>query len=214
MLLNNGTWFGRLKPTGAMGVIPASLKLNDRLSFLRQNAQWVGQDVSIPNGYQSVARAFTPSFKTSSKMAMYIQGSGDISFSVYGIGTLGATLIGVGSTVLNAQMGASIYTTLQGSGNVSVDARGIGTMTVNIDAGSRPSAFDIAQEVWQSQKTAYNSAGTMGNALNNASTGGVDYAALGLAVWDVLTVDMDLAGSAGEKLKTLLTKGQFIALKD
>ena len=97
---------------------------------------------------------------------------------------------------------------------MSINARGIGAMSVQIDAGSRPSAFDIAQEVWQSQKTAYNAAGTMGNALNLASSGGIDYAALGQAVWDVLTVDMDLAGSAGEKLKQVLTTGKFLALKD
>lgn len=214
MLLNNGTWFGRIKSTGAMGVIPASLKRNDRLSLLRENAQWVGQDVSIPNGYQSATRAYVPCFKTSSKISWWVKGDSYSSFNLGAVGNLAATFTGETTTTFNGQMGASIYTTLIGVGNVSVAARGIGNMSVNIDAGSRPSAFDIAQEIWQSQKTAYNSPGTMGNALNNASTGGVDYAALGLAVWDVLTDDMDLAGSAGEKLKALLTKGQFIALKD
>ena len=214
MLLNNGTWFGRLKPTGAMGVIPASLKRNDRLSFLRQNAQWAGQDVSIPNGYQSAAKATVPSFKTSSKMSWRVRGNTDTSWNINAIGTLSSTMVGEGTTTFNGQMGASLFSTLVGEGNVSVAARGIGKLSVIIDAGIRPSAFDIAQEVWQSQKTAYNSVGTMGNALNNASTGGVDYAALGLAVWDVLTADMDLAGSAGEKLKQVLTTGGFMALKD
>ncbi len=214
MLLNNGTWFGRLKPTGAMGLIPGSLKRNDRLSFLRQNSQFDSQTASIPQGYQSAARATVPSFKTSSNMSWRVKGDSFSSFSLQGIGNLSGTFTGETITVFSPQMGASLTTTLVGNGSMSVNARGLGNLSVIVDAGSRPSAFDIAQEVWQSQKTAYNSTGTMGNALNTASSGGVDYAALGLAVWDVLTVDMDLAGSAGEKLKSLLTTGGFLSLKD
>lgn len=214
MLLNNGTWFGRLKPTGAMGLIPASLKRNDRLSFLRQNSQFDSQTASIPQGYQSAARATVPSFKTSSNISWLVRGESFSSFSLRGTGLLSGTFSGETLTTFSPQMGASLSTTLVGSGDMVVNARGIGKLAVIIDAGSRPSAFDIAQEVWQSQKTAYNSTGTMGNALNNAASGGVDYAALGLAVWDVLTVDMDLAGSAGMKLKALLSKGDFLALKD
>lgn len=214
MLLNNGTWFGRLKHTGAMGVIPNSLIKNTRLALLRENARWTGQDVSIPNGYQSAKQAYVPCFKTSSKMAWRIVGDTFSSFPILGIGSLNATLIGETSVTLSPEMGASLFTTLSGEGGFSIAARGIGSMGVTMDAGVRPSAFDISQEVWQSQKTAYNAPGTMGNALNLASSGGIDYAALGLAVWDVLTTDMDLAGSAGEKLKSLLTTNKFIALKD
>lgn len=214
MLLNNGTWFGRLKPTGAMGLIPDSLKRNDSLSFLRQNSQFDSQTASIPQGYQSAAIATVPSFKTSSNMSWTIKGNSFSSFALQGIGSLSSTFTGETVTTFFPQMGASLSTTLVGNGSMAVNARGLGSLSVVIDAGSRPSAFDVAQEVWQSQKTAYNSAGTMGNALNTASSGGVDYAALGLAVWDVLTDDMDLSGSAGEKLKALLTTGGFLALKD
>ena len=64
-----------------------------------------------------------------------------------------------------------------------------------LDAGARPSAFDIAQEVWQSQKTSYNASGTMGNALNAAGSGGVDLNALAVAVWTYAS--RTLTGSAG-----------------
>lgn len=214
MLLNNGTWFGRLKPTGGMGLIPSSLKSNDSLSLLRENSRWIGQDVSIPEGYQSAFVATVPTFKTSSRMVWKANGESFSSFSLQAIGNLSGVFQGETLTTLGPQMGASLYTTVVGEGTMSINARGIGAMSVQIDAGSRPSAFDIAQEVWQSQKTAYNATGTMGNALNLASSGGIDYAALGQAVWDVLTVDMDLAGSAGEKLKQVLTTGKFLALKD
>lgn len=197
-----------------MGVLPNSLIKNSRLALLRENAQWVGQDVSIPNGYQSAKQAYVPSFKESSKMAWRIFGDSYSSFSILGIGNLNTIFVGETSVTLSPEMGASLSATLYGEGDMLVSARGIGSMNTTMDAGVRPSAFDIAQEVWQSQKTAYNATGTMGNALNLASSGGIDYAALGLAVWDVLTTDMDLAGSAGEKLKSLLTTGKFIALKD
>jgi hypothetical protein len=45
-------------------------------------------------------------------------------------------------------------------------------MSATLDAGARPSAFDIAQEVWQAQATSYNAAGTMGEKLNDAGSAG------------------------------------------
>ena len=41
-----------------------------------------------------------------------------------------------------------------------------------IDAGARPSAFDIAQEVWQAKKAGYPDPLTMGGALNAAGSAG------------------------------------------
>ena len=45
-------------------------------------------------------------------------------------------------------------------------------MGATLDAGARPSAFDIAQEIWQSQAANYNAAGTMGEKLNGAGSAG------------------------------------------
>ena len=183
MLLNNGTWFGRLRGTGGMGVVPSALLANANRIKLWDNAQRFGQYKSMPGGYTQASRAIIPTIKTSDFIAVRMVGEGSLSASVYGVGVLSATLTGEGSTTFNGHMGSHATATLTGEGSLTGTPRGIGSASVVMDAGSRPSAFDIAQEVWQSQKTAYNAAGTMGNALNNASSGGVDYNALAAAVW-------------------------------
>lgn len=186
MLLNNGTWFGRLRPTGGMAVIPSALLANAKRIKLWDNAQRFGQYKSMPGGYTQASRAIIPTIKTSDFIAVRMVGEGSLSASVYGVGVLSATLTGEGSTTFNGHMGSHATATLTGEGSLTGTPRGIGSASVVMDAGSRPSAFDIAQEIWQSKKTAYNAPGTMGNALNNASSGGVDYNALAAAVWEYI----------------------------
>jgi hypothetical protein len=60
----------------------------------------------------------------------------------------------------------------------------------------------IAASVWDSTATSFNTVGTMGNKLNNAAAGGVDYTALAGAVWDATATDYNDAGTMGEKVNT------------
>lgn len=182
MLLNNGTWFGRLRPV-AGPLQSLGLLANSQRAMLRDNALRFGSRVSVPNGYQSAYRAIVPTLQETEFMAVRMIGESSSSFAAQGAGSMAVTLAGEGSTVFNGQMGATLSVTMAGEGGFTATARGIGSMSVAMDAGSRPSAFDIAQEVWQSQKASYNAPNTMGNAVNSASTGGVDYTALGIAVW-------------------------------
>lgn len=46
--------------------------------------------------------------------------------------------------------------------------RAVGNASASFDILSRPSAFDIAQEVWNAQKAAFAGAGTMGAAQSEA----------------------------------------------
>lgn len=110
-------------------------------------------------------------------------GSADLVAGLGAIGNMAATLTGDSDFTANANVAANMVCTMIGEGDMVANLSAIGNMTATLDAGERPSAFDIAQEIWNSQKTSYNSAGTMGNALNNASSGGVDYNALAAAVW-------------------------------
>lgn len=166
-----------------MGALPASQLRNNSRVALWDNAQRFGQYTSMPGGYQSAQRAIIPTLKASGFMACRLVGDSSTSFDVRGKGNMSATLTGEGSVTMNGNMASNMVATLTGNGTMTADLRGKGWISATIDAGSRPSAFDIAQEVWQSQKTAYNAAGTMGNALNNASSGGVDMDALAAAVW-------------------------------
>jgi hypothetical protein len=197
VLLNNGTWFGRLRPTGGMGAIPSALRANANRIKLWENAQRFGQFKSMPGGYTQASRAIIPTIKTSDFIAVRMVGEGSFSASAYGIGSLSVTLTGEGSTTFNGQMGSHATVNLTGEGSLTGTPRGIGSASVVMDAGARPSAFDIAQEVWNSQKTSYNAAGTMGNALNNASSGGVDYNALAQAVWEYTTRTLTAGGGGG-----------------
>lgn len=172
MLLNNGTWFGRLRATGGMGAIPSALLRNTDLARLRENSVFSGQDVSIPKGYTQASRASVPSFKNTGKIAIRMVGEQTAAFPVFGVGRMSVTMQGEGSTTFTGQRGATIGVTLQGSGSMTVQARGIGSMSIQMDAGARPSAFDIAQEIWQSNAASYNAAGTMGQKLNGAGSAG------------------------------------------
>jgi hypothetical protein len=172
MLLNNGTWFGRLRRAGGMGGIPGSLLANAERIKLWENAQRFGQYKSVPGGYTQANRAIIPTLKTSSFIAVRMVGEGSLAASAYGVGVLSATLTGEGSTAFNGHMGSHAAVNLTGEGSLTGTPRGIGSASVVMDAGARPSAFDIAQEVWQSQAASYNAANTMGEKLNGAGSAG------------------------------------------
>lgn len=182
MLLNNGTWFGRLRPV-AGPLRGLGLLTNSSAAMFRDNTLQFGGRVSIPNGYQSAYRAVVPTVKETEYLAVRMLGAGDASFAAQGIGSLSVTMPGEGSTVFNGQKGGTLFVTMVGEGSLTAAARGIGSLSVAFDAGARPSAYDIAQEVWQTQAAAVNSTGTTGNKLNSAGSGGVDLTALAAAVW-------------------------------
>jgi hypothetical protein len=54
----------------------------------------------------------------------------------------------------------------------------------------------------------------MGNKLNSAASGGVDYHDLGLAVWNILQSEVGSAGTMGEALEATLKLPEFIALQN
>lgn len=182
MLLNNGTFFGRIKP------VAGSLRANGLLgnsakAMLRDNTMRFGSFTSVPQGYQSAYRAVVPTIKESSLISARITGTGSlVNLQVRNAVSMSAIIAGEGFLDGASEVGKTMSATVVGLGSLAGDARVLVSMTARLDAGVRPSAFDIAQEVWQSQKTSYNAAGTMGNALNNASSGGIDYAALAAAV--------------------------------
>jgi hypothetical protein len=206
---------GLLKITSGGGLPARFLIENSKRQILKENFNSFGQTVSIPQGYQDVVKAYVPTIKASSLIRAVLRGEGTlINTGIRVPVSMSSTVTGVGNLSPDIEVGKTCLATVTGVGTVSGDPRTILRMSAALDAGVRPSAFDIAQEIWQSQKTTYNAPGTMGSALNSASTGSVDYNALGQAVWDILLVDMNLSGSAGERIKQLLTQSKFIALKD
>ena len=59
-----------------------------------------------------------------------------------------------------------------GEGNLTPDLKAKAWMWATLDAGARPSAFDIAQEIWQAQSSQYNNSGTMGEESESSGSTG------------------------------------------
>lgn len=89
----------------------------------------------------------------------------------------------------------------------------IGVMGGSTDNNTVLTTSAIASEVWSTLAASFTTVGTMGNKINSAASGGVDYTALGVAVWNHLLAN-PAGGSAGAKLSQTLTTGNFLALKD
>lgn len=170
MLLNNGVklYVRRFKPvSNALRV--NGLLLNALTYERRDNQKAFGQYVSFPQGFTDAARAFVPSVKLTPNIRAVLIGEGSVSAGAYGIGTLQATISGEGTLSPDAQMGATLEATVIGESSVTADLFGVGSLSATLDAGARPSAFDIAQEVWQAGSSGYPT-GSMGSKLDLAGT--------------------------------------------
>jgi hypothetical protein len=183
MLLNAQVPWRAFKPVAGY-LRTNGLILNNNFAHRRDNGLRFGKLVSMPQGFTDAFRALYPSISKTDFIRATLRGEGGVSSSAIGLGSISATVTGVGTLTADSEMGATLAATITGIGTLTGTTKGVGSMGAVIDAGSRPSAFDIAQEVWQSQKAAYNAPGTMGNAINTASSGGVDLNALAQAVWE------------------------------
>ena len=173
------------------------LQLQAKKQQAKENFNAFGKLVSVPQGYQAAAVALIPSVSLSDYIRAAMRGSSDFqNLGIAVVVTLGAILQGEGTLQPDAEVGKTLGASLQGTGSFSGDARMVAMLSASIDAGARPSAFDIAQEVWQGSKAAYNTPGTMGNAVNSAGSAG-----------DPWSTDLDSgsypAGSAGYYLKQM-----------
>ena len=120
-------------------------------------------------------------------------GNADINFTV-GPATLGAL----------AGVFGNVTVTIAADGTI----RAIGNLEGAITPYTELSPQNLAAAVWQAIAADYNDTGTMGNKLNLASSGGIDYDTLAQAVWTY--VSRTLTSGSND----CLTLPQFLALKD
>jgi hypothetical protein len=155
----------------------------------------------------------TVTFSGSAAGGLIVGATGSSTVTYSGSASIVATLnaTGTGSITYggNAALGAIASTT--GATTVTFNGHsaimGLGSMTGTTVESGALTPIGIASAVWGSVAVDNNGAGTMGQKLNSAATGGVDYGALGDAVRIELTPELQ------QILKTL-TVGQFLALKD
>jgi hypothetical protein len=113
-----------------------------------------------------------------------LSGSGDItSASAIAFLNLAASLAGSGDLSGAVTAIAHASAEVAGTGNVSSTASALGTLAASIVVtGELLNTANVAPAVWNAIAASFNAAGSMGNKLNSAASGGVDYEALAAAV--------------------------------
>jgi hypothetical protein len=171
-----------------------------------------GQLISSGSGSASMAFTFANALLTAS-----LNATASASFTITGTGAIGALASGTGSasftvSIANAQAyplnDASPLRTgsagLTFSGSLTPYA--IGQMSGStVDSGILTND-SIAASVWSALAAQYIDGSTMGGKLNAASSGGVDYSALGAAVWASVsrTLTSGAAPSAADNAAAVL----------
>lgn len=100
-------------------------------------------------------------------MVATITGSGDVTATAAGLADLGAVLTGTGTVDASNTALMDIVATIRGYGDLTPEG--------------------LRDAVWDASLANYPTAGSAGLALATASSGGVDYNALALAVWEYAT---------------------------
>jgi hypothetical protein len=149
-----------------------------------------GPDASWPRGYNSEHAVIMPQ-RTGGFIACILRGDGNLDGAATAIGSMTATISGEGTVVANGNMAVNRTASMSGSGTLTINPSAKGWMAAALDAGARPSAYDIAQEIWQSNAASYNTPGTMGAKVNASGSSGNPWATVieaGMTAEEILRV--------------------------
>lgn len=131
-----------------------------------------------------------------------------------------AELIGSGGiSTANATGIGELLANIKGEGVSTATLAGIGELKAIITSYGSLTPEGIRDAIWSAVANNYNISGTMGQKLNNAASGGIDYDTLAKAVFEkitntpITTYDQNTAAHYLTLIKFLLSKGAFIALK-
>jgi hypothetical protein len=117
-------------------------------------------------------------------MAASIVGSGGVTSGVTkALATMVASLAGSGNITASAAGLAAMTANLTGAGSINANNTALADITANIVGYGEATTQGIRDAVWSAVLANYPTAGTAGQALSTASSGGVDLNALASAVW-------------------------------
>jgi hypothetical protein len=133
-----------------------------------ENAQAFGSRTSVPQGYNDPAKALVPTIKTGGNISARFQGEAFLTAALGGQGNVAATFAGEFDLIAEGNVLSNGYATFAGEFDMTAAITAQGNMEANFDILARPSAFDIAQEVWNGAATGYNGDGTMGKEVQDA----------------------------------------------
>lgn len=147
-----------------------------------------GASLALASG-RNIATAAEGSSTASATLQLVVSLSGTSSGSASVSGNVVASLSGAGNSAGGSTASATVgaiawaYGTAAGSGSASLTRYATGRLYGSITPYTELSPENLAANVWNAVAATYNDAGTMGNKLNTASSGGVDLSALAAAVW-------------------------------
>ena len=132
-----------------------------------ENAQAFGGITSIPQGYNDPAKALVPTLRTGGNISARFNGEADLVADLGAFGNVSGTFAGEVDMIADGNVLSNGYATFAGEFDMTGDLKGQGNMSAGFDILARPSAFDIAQEVWNGAATAYAGTGTMGKEVQD-----------------------------------------------
>lgn len=140
------------------------------------------------------------------QMAATLAGSGTAEAAMVGSVSLAATLAGSGDLEGALNIIASLNSALSGTGLVTANLNALAHLAANIyvNSGAATTA-EIADAVWDELAADHDTAGTMGEKMNDAGSAGDP--------WNTDLGSYTTAGTAGKELKDKLSTVKFIALK-
>lgn len=124
-------------------------------------------------------------------MAMAMTGAGSFAAIIEGRLNMSADFTGTGDIDADMSGIAAMAVDLLGAGDLDATIAAYGDMAIDIVVtGTGLTTANVGGAVWNAIAANFNDAGTMGNKLNTASSGGVDLGALADAVRDELGVEL------------------------
>lgn len=118
-----------------------------------------------------------------------LTGAGDVTPPPSLIGKLeliSNNLTGSGAVAATLTAFASVQATLAGAGSLAVVPYATGSLAADITGQSDLSPQSLAAAVWSTLAAQFNANGTMGQKLNAAASGNIDYATLAQAIIDAM----------------------------
>ena len=134
---------------------------------LFNNRAMFGSITSVPQGYNGIS-GLRITFAVGGNISARFIGEAALIAAMAGQGNMEAAVEGEFDLVAAGNVGLNGYASFDGEFDLTAAVSGVGSMAANMDLIARPSANDIAQEVWNAQAGAFQSAGTLGKKLSDA----------------------------------------------
>lgn len=136
---------------------------------LFNNAAMFGQITSVPQG-NNKQTALRMTIKVGGNISARFVGEHDMIAGLSGSGNIAGLLDGEFDMVGAGNVAFNGYALFDGEFDMIAAMTALGSISANMDLLARPSANDIAQEVWNSKLIAYPTTGTFGKSLSNAES--------------------------------------------